>query len=140
MITNQGINHVLDVALHDATKVATWYIGLIRDDNYSGLAVGDTLASHAGWEEATEYAEAARQEWVEAAPSSQVVATGTEATFTINAAQTIKGFFIASSSTKAGTTGTLLATVLFSGGDRDFTAGQLLKISYSITGQDASAT
>ncbi len=139
MITNQGIDHVLDVALHDGTKVATWYVGLIRDDNFSGLAPADTLASHAGWEEATEYSETARQEWVEAAAASQVTATTTEAAFTINADVTLKGFFIASSSTKSGTTGTLLATVLFSGGDRDFIAGQLCKISYSLTGQDASA-
>ncbi len=140
MITNQGIDYVLDVALHDATKVATWYIGLIRDDNYTALAPGDTPASHVGWEEATEYSEAARQEWTEAAAASQVTATTTEAAFTINADVTLKGFFIASSSTKSGTTGTLLLTVLFAEGDRDLVAGQQVKISYSLTGQDASAT
>jgi hypothetical protein len=140
MITNQGLDHLLDVALNGGTQVTTWYVGLIRDDNYSALAAADTMSSHAGWEEGTEFAEAVRQTWVEAAASSQVTATTTEATFTINADQTFKGFFVASVSTVGGTTGTLLLTSLFAGGDRAMVAGQQLKISLSITSQDATAS
>lgn len=140
MITTQGLNHLLDVALDGGTQVATWYVGLIRDDNYSALAAADTMSSHAGWEEGSEYAETVRQTWTEAAAASGVTATTTEATFTISADQTFKGFFLASVSTKSGTTGTLLLTCLFAGGDRAMVAGQQLKISLSITSQDATAS
>lgn len=140
MITNQGLDYVLDVAVHNGTKVGTWYVGLIRDDNYTDLAPGDTLSSHAGWEEATEYSETARQEWIEGSASGQSTTNATEVTFTINATQTFKGFFVASSSTKSGTTGTLLATSLFTGGDKNMVAGQALKITVSLNAQDASAS
>jgi hypothetical protein len=140
MITTEGLNHLLDVALNGGTQVTTWYVGLIRDDNFSALAAADTMASHAGWEESADYAETVRQTWTEAAAASGVTATTTEATFTMSADETIKGFFVSSVSTKSGATGTLLLTCLFAGGDRDMVAGQQLKISLSITSQDATAS
>jgi hypothetical protein len=138
MITNQGLNYLLDVGVHDGTKISTWYVGLIRDDNYVGISAADTLASHGGWEEGTEYAETARQAWDEAAAASQVTATTTEAVFTISADQTFKGFFIASSATKGGSTGTMLLVQLFTEGDRVMLAGQQLRVSLQITAQDAT--
>lgn len=138
MITNEGLNYCLDVAVHDAAKVTTWYVGLIHSTNYSTLAAGDTMGSHSGWEENTSYDEAARVTWTEGAASSQQTTNSTAMAFTMNAAATIKGIFVTSVSTKGGSTGTLLATKLLDGGDRTVAAGQLLKVTLTINADDAT--
>ncbi len=138
MITNTGLNHMLNVTLNAATQVTTWYVGLIRDDNYTGLAVGDTIASHAGWEEATEYSETVRQTYVEVAATAQLVENTTDLTFTVSSAQTFKGYFVVSDSAKSGVAGTLLATALFADGDRTMAANQLLKVTVIFTAADAT--
>lgn len=138
MITNEGLNYCLDVAVHDAAKVATWYVGLIHSTNYSTLAAGDTMSSHAGWEEDQNYSESVRQTWTEGAASSQQTTNATVMTFTMNASTTIKGIFVCSDSTKGGSTGTLLATKLLDGGDRTMSSGQLLKITLTINADDAT--
>lgn len=136
--TNEGLTHVLDVAVHDATKVATWYIGLIDAAGFIVLAAGDTIGAHAGWAESTAYSEATRREWQESAAGSQEAPTATEAEFTMTGAVTIKGFFLVSDSTKGGATGTLLLTKLFDDGDRTFAAGEKCKVALTITASDAT--
>jgi hypothetical protein len=54
-VTNEGLNNILDVQFHAVTQVTTWYIGLIDASGFSDLADSDTLASHAGWTEFTNY-------------------------------------------------------------------------------------
>jgi len=51
--TDEGLNSVLNVYFHAATQISTWYIGLITGTGT--LAAADTLASHAGWTEGTDY-------------------------------------------------------------------------------------
>ena len=112
-VTTVGKNHILDVEFHAATQVTTWYIGLIDNSGYSALADGDTMSSHAGWNEFTTYDESTRQEWTEGAASSGSITNSTPVTFTISGSGTIKGLFVVSNSTKSGTTGTLWATGTF---------------------------
>ena len=127
----------LDFAL-DAIAASTWYIGLIVDTGYTGLAAADTMGSHAGWTESTDYAEATRPGWAEGASSGQSVTNATPVSFTSTATQTIKGFFITSVATKGGSTGTLLATRLFTNGERTIGAGQQLTITPILTARDAT--
>lgn len=134
MITNTALNSILDVYFHASSQITTWYVGLIHSTNYAaGPAAGDTMASHAGWEEGTEYSESARQEWQEGAASSQQITNATSADFSINATATMKGLFLTSSATKGGSTGTLWSAVLFSGGDQAVGNGDVLKVTYTVT-------
>jgi len=134
MITDVALNNILDVYFHGTAATTTWYVGLIHSTNYAaGPAAGDTMASHAGWEEGTEYSESTRQEWQEGAASSQQITNATSADFSINATATMKGLFLTSSSTKGGTSGTLWSSVLFSGGDQAVGNGDVLKVTYTVT-------
>ena len=50
---DEGLNSVLNVYFNAATQISTWYIGLITGPGT--LNAADTLASHAGWTEGTNY-------------------------------------------------------------------------------------
>ncbi len=130
--TNEGLNYLLDVVLGSETK-PSWYVGLIRDDNYSALAAGDTMASHAGWEEGDEYSQSARPQITFAAASSQQIANTEICAFFINATETMKGMFLTNDNTKGGTSGKLLCTALFDGGDEAVIDGDVLKVTYTLT-------
>ena len=96
LMTNEGLDHVLDTVMHDATQVSTWYVGL---KNTGDPAAGDTLASHTNWAENENYT-GDRQEYVESAASSQAVTnSASKASFSITSdSQTISGAFLASAS------------------------------------------
>ena len=112
-IVDVGKNSLLDTMFDDTAK-ATWYSGLIS--SLTTLSVADTMASHTGWIEFTNYDEAVRQEWVVEAARTVQKSIRNDAdhlmTFTINdsTSPVLKGIMIADSSTKSGTTGTLWST------------------------------
>jgi len=131
LVTNVGLNHLLDVLLHGETQVSPWYVGL---KNAGTVAAGDTLASHAGWTENSNYT-GNRQEYVEAAASSQSVTnSANKASFSIDTdSQTIAGAFLASAA--SGTTGTLLCAADFSS-SKSCDNGDTLEVTYTISAAD----
>jgi hypothetical protein len=133
-VTTAGRCSILDVSFHAASQIATWYIGLISATSYTtGLAAGDTMASHGGWAEDATYDEATRVEWTEGAANAGVITNGTACNFTMSGSTTIKGAFLTSVSTKSDNTGTLFCTALFTGGDQAVSDGDILKVTYTIT-------
>jgi len=136
-VVNVGLDLTLDVMLGAESKPAAWYIGLIRDDNYSAIAAADTMASHAGWEEADEYSEGARQSISFSAASGQSIASSATADFSINGTETMKGAFLVDDSTKSGSAGNLFSAGLFSGGDQAVADGDTIKVSYTLDAADA---
>jgi len=137
LVVNAGLNLALNVMLGATGKPAAWYIGLIRDDNYSAIAAADTMASHAGWEEADEYSEAARQVITFAAASGQAIASSATADFSINGTETMKGAFLVDDDTKSGSAGSLFSAGLFTGGDQAVASGDTIKVSYTLSAADA---
>lgn len=135
LVTNEGLDHILDVVLHAATQVTTWYVGL---KGTGTPAAGDTLASHATWTENSNYT-GDRQEYVEAAASSQSITnSANKASFPITSdAQTIAGAFLASAAT--GTSGTLLCVADFTGGNKSCDNGDTLEVTYTISAADDGA-
>lgn len=129
-ITDVGMNDLLDVTFGNSTQSATWYIGLIDNSGYSGVANSDTLASHAGWSENTDYT-GNRQTWGVGSASSRSISNGTTVDFAINATATLKGIFICNAST--GTSGILWSTALFSS-TVSVQNGDTLKITYTVSG------
>ena len=130
-VTNEGLNKLLDVMFHATTQIDPWYFGLINNSGYTGLSAGDTMSSHAGWAESTDYDEATRVAFTEAAAASQSIASSAASVFTMNATVTIKGIFVTSVNTKGGTTGTLWATALNTS-DISCVAADVLQFSYTV--------
>ena len=132
LVVNQGLNHILDVVLHATAAVSPWYVG-IYEGNYTPLATDTAATIVAASTECTAYDEATRQEYVEAAASSQSTTnSASRATFTFNATKTIYGAFLSSVSTKSATTGTLLAADKAATG-KAVTSGDQLLVTYTLT-------
>lgn len=129
MVVNEGLNYVLSAALAAGTPITAWYIGITNASPTPAAA--DTMASHAGWTEWTNYSESTRQTWTPGTVANQQVSnSGSKARVTCNAAsQTVGGAFLVSSDAKGGTTGTLYAVGAFSGGNKALNTGEILEIT-----------
>ncbi len=134
LIVNEGLDHALNVLLHGTTPVSPWYIGL---KGAGTVAAADTLASHTGWTENTNYT-GTRKEFNEAASSSQSITnSANKASFAITTdAQTIAGAFLCSAT--SGTSGTLFSAVNFTGGNKVCDNGDTLEVTYTITAANAA--
>lgn len=112
-IVNEGANHLLNVIFGSTAKVS-YYIGPLDGATASVLDDTDTMASHAGWIEATAYTNSTRPQWtpIGTATGRQINNT-TPVSFVLTADTDIDGVFMTTNSTKSGTTGTLYSTALF---------------------------
>lgn len=137
LVADSGLNEMLSVTLAAGAQNTAWYVGLTGGTPTA--AASDTMASHAGWTEVSGYDEAARQAWTAGAVASKSVSnTASKATFTITGdSTTIGGAFLASDSTKGGTTGTLYSIGAFSGGDVTLSAGSTLQVTATFTTEAA---
>ncbi len=136
LVTNEGLNDLLQVYLGNGTQKPTWYVGLF-EGNYTPLATVTAATVASAATECTAYDEATRPEWVEAAAASQSISnTASKATFTINATKTVYGAFLVSSNTKGGVAGALFAITRFTTARSVLATDQLL-ITYTV--QAASA-
>lgn len=132
LVTNEGLNDVLDKYLKGSSYTAAHYV--LLTDGTPTVAAADTMASHAGWTEVTAYGEAARPALTLGAVASQSVDnSASKASFSVNATATIGGAGIATNATKGGTTGTLYAAGAFTGGDRSLADGDTLNITVTAT-------
>jgi hypothetical protein len=135
MVVNVGLEQILDelFSIGGVLPNSNYYIGLV--DASPTIVAGDTLNSHAGWTEVTDYNEATRQEFIEARTGLTVSNTASTAAFSINATVTVGGVFITSVDT--GTTGLLLSAAPFSNGDRSTTSGDTIEVTYNFSGTSA---
>lgn len=133
IVVNEGLDELLTQALNGGTQTTTWYLGLT--DGTPTTAAGDTLSSHDGWTEVTDYDETNRVEWASGSVSGQSIDNSDSvATFTISTdGTTVGGAFLASDDTKSGTTGTLYAVGAFSGGDVTLSSGSTLEVTATFT-------
>jgi hypothetical protein len=131
LVTNEGLDHILDVQFHGTTQVNPWYVGL---KGAGAMDATDTLASHANWTEETNYA-GTRKEFVEGAASSQTISnTGNAASFTMSAAYTAAGAFLAS--VTSGTGGILFCGIDFSTA-RSGDSPDVINVTYTLSSADA---
>lgn len=127
-----GLNYVLDTSFRGGSALSSWYIGLITNSAFSGLASTDTMSSHAGWAEYTGYTEGTRRQWSPGAASGGSLVNSSAVQFT-NGGSTgsIKGMFLGSDNTKSGTSGTLWATAIESSA-RSLAASQVFQVYYEL--------
>ena len=131
LVTTAGKNLLGNVMFGATAKSAAWYLGL---KGTGTAAVGDTMASHAGWSEVTGYSESVRQTLTLASFSSGTANnSGSPAVFTINASVTVAGVFLADSNTKGGATDTLYSAGDFSGGSVSLSSGTLTVNAFALS-------
>ena len=105
LVVTAGLNKLLDAAFKTGLASPAWYIGL---KGAGSIAAGDTMASHAGWSEITDYSEANRQTLTLGSISAgSVDNSASKAVFSVNGTATVAGAFSVDSNTKGGTSGTL---------------------------------
>lgn len=132
-MTTEGLTACGEAELGGGTQVTTWYMGLINNAGFTALAAGDTMSSHAGWAELTNYGESTRPSVTFGTTSAGVITTTATSDYTISGSRVLKGAFLASNSTKGGTTGILRATGSFPGGTQSMSDGQIFSLNYTST-------
>lgn len=132
-IVDVGLNYILETAFNGGSAATTWYVGLIDNAGFSALSNSDTMLSHAGWGEATDYDEATRPEWTAGTATGRSITNAATVDFSINGTVVLRGIFITSNNTKSGTAGTLWSTASFAS-NVNATSGDTLKITYTVSG------
>lgn len=146
LTTNVGRQDMNTQYFKGSTYTAAWYIGLVNNSPTPSYALTDTMASHAGWTETTDYsgtnrATASFGSVTSADPS--VIANssgtgGTVATFNITGTVTIDGAFLTATQDNSTNTGILFSVAAFeTPGDRSVVNGDTLNVTYQFSLADA---
>lgn len=137
LVVNEGLQNMVAAYLDAATQTTTWYVGLITGPG-SGttIAAGDTLVTHGGWTEFTNYTgnrKTATFGTATTADPSVIDNSASPASFAITGAGgTVAGAFLASVAT--GTSGILFSASDFqSPGDRVVVSGDTLNVTYTFS-------
>ena len=146
LTTNQGRQDINAKYFLGSSYTAAWFIGLVNNTPTPSYAVADTMASHAGWVETTDYsgtdrATATFGTATTADPSvisNSVASGGTVATFGITGTVTIDGAFLTATQDNSTNTGVLFSVAAFeSPGDRSVVNGDTLNVTYQFSLADA---
>ncbi|MGJ0509582.1 MAG: hypothetical protein ACR652_21160 [Methylocystis sp.] len=131
LVTTAGATDLLAKYFKGSAYTAAWYVGLYKGTGT--LATADTMASHAGWTDSTDYSNASRPAWTGGTPSAgSVDNSASVAVFNINATATILGAYLVSDNTKGGTTGVLYGEAAF-GASRSVISGDTLNVTVTLT-------
>lgn len=132
LVVTEGLNDSLDKHFKASSYTAAWYVGLASAS--PNFAAGDTMASHSGWTEVTDYSNATRPSLTLGSVSGgSVDNSANKAQFNINATVTVGGAFVTSNNTKGGTSGILYGGGAFSGGNRSVQNGDTLNVTVTLT-------
>lgn len=125
LVTTAGKTDIVDKYFKGSGYTAAWYLGLAGAGT---KAVGDTLASHAGWTEITAYT--GNRGAITFGTTSAGSNTATAVSFPITGTATVAGAFISSVAT--GTSG-----ILYSVGDfaasRSVLSGDTLNVTMTVS-------
>lgn len=131
LVMTFGLDALLNNTFNAAVADVLFWCGLVQDDNFSAYAAGDTLASHAGWEECTVYT-GDRKAWTKngASSSGAMSNSSAKASFAINNTKTVQGAFLCKA--ESGTSG-----LLYGAGDfttpRDVVSGDTLTLQIDLS-------
>jgi hypothetical protein len=138
IVVNEGLSYALKAIFAGFTQISTWYVSPFIANTTPVAAL--TAATYPGSLEMNEfvnYDEATRPEWEQEAEDTQTIENDvTPAAFTISTGGgTVRGAALISSSAKSSDSGTLFSASKFSS-DRVMSAGDILRLQYSISAQD----
>ena len=146
LVVTEGLNDLLTKYFKGSSYTATWYVGLIDGNNFGTIAADDDAtgistdagdSSSAGenaWQEFTAYTESNRVTLtLGTASAGSIDNSASKASFAINSdGSSIKGAFVVSTNTKAGTTGVLYGAGTFSSA-RSMDNGDTLQVTATLT-------
>jgi len=135
LVVNQGLANMNGAYFAGTAQTTTWYLGLVTGPG-SGttFAAADTLASHAGWTENTDYSgnrKAVTFGSATTANPSVISNSASPSSFTMTGTAVIAGAFLASVAT--GTSGVLFSAGDFTGGDKSVASGDTLNVTYTFS-------
>ena len=135
LVVNEGLQDMNNKYFKGVTYSAAWYIGLVNNSPAPSYAAGDTLATHAGWVETTDYSgnrKAATFGTPTLADPSVISNSGSPAQFSMTGTVAVDGAFLASVAT--GTSGILFSVSAFQApGDRSVVSGDTLNVTYQFS-------
>lgn len=137
LVVNEGLQDMNTQYFKGSAYTAAWYLGLITGPGSgTAIAAADTLASHAGWTEFTNYSgnrKAVTFGTPTTADPSVVDNSGSPSSFSITSSGgVVAGAFLCSVAT--GTSGVLFSASDFqSPGDRTVVSGDTLTVTYTFS-------
>jgi hypothetical protein len=136
LVVNEGLQDMNDEYFKGSGYTAAWYIGLVTGPGAGNTyAAADTLASHSGWTENTDYTgnrKTATFGTPTTADPSVIENSGSPAQFVMSGTATIAGAFLASVDT--GTSGVLFSVSNFQApGDRSVVSGDTINVTYEFS-------
>jgi hypothetical protein len=140
LVVNEGLQDLNNKYFKGVTYTAAWFLGLVLGPG-SGTTynAGDTLATHAGWTEFTDYSgnrKAVTFGTPTLADPSVINNSGSPSQFVITGAGgTVAGAFLCSVAT--GTSGILFSEGDFTGGDKIVASGDTINVTYTFSADAA---
>lgn len=134
LVVNEGLQDMNTKYFKGSGYTATWYLGLVTGPGSgNSYAAGDTLASHIGWSEDTNYSgnrKAVTFGTASTADPSVLTNSLVPSLFSITGSTTVAGAFLTNVNT--GTSGILFSVANFqSPGDRSVVSGDTLSVTYT---------
>jgi hypothetical protein len=142
--TTEGKTYALSRYFDVNTENGPWYIGLIDNTGSPTLSAGDTMPSHTGWTEFTNYVTGtqipnplgggyvpARPLWNQGTPSGGALTNATKVRFPITGSATVYGIFVTDGGARDGSLGTLWSTAAFSS-PLTVAPGDLIRVIFAI--------
>lgn len=140
LVVDVGLEAMTEATLGAGTQVTTWYLGIYGAAASNNPLATDTMSSHGGWTEITDYDESTRPTCsfgassIASSGTSVISNSGSAAAFTMNTGTTVGGAFLTSNDTKGGSTGTLFSAADFqSPGNRIVVSGDTINVTYTFT-------
>lgn len=136
LVVNQGLQDLNTKYFKGSSYTAVWYLGLVTGPGSGATyAAGDTLASHAGWTEFTNYSgtrKAVTFGTATTADPSVIDNSASPSVFPITGGGgTVAGAFL--TSVTSGTSGVLFSEGDFTGGDKIVAAGDTINVTYTFS-------
>jgi len=134
LVVNEGLQDMNTQYFKGVTYTAAWYLGLVTGPGGSNVyAAGDSLATHGGWTEDTNYSgnrKAVTFSTASTADPSVISNTASPASFSMTGTTTVAGAFLTNVNT--GTSGILFSVANFQApGDRSVVSGDTLSVTYT---------
>lgn len=135
LLVDTGRDEYLTQLWKASAYTAQHYLGFV-DGPTPSFAAGDTMVTHAGWTEFTEYAAATRPDLTAnlGAVAAASLTTSTSISITVNAdTLDCNGLFTTTNNVKGGTTGTLITAGTFTQGNKSVDTNDVLDADITFT-------
>lgn len=142
LVTKQGLQDMNDKYFKGSAYTAAWYLGLVNASPSPVYSPDDTMASHTGWAETTDYSGTDRATVNFGTPTnadpSVIDNDASQASFSITGTVTVAGAFLTATQDNSTDTGVLFSVAGFEApGDRSVVSGDTLLVKYEFSLADA---